>query len=35
MFQKKITQPEIERITNAMLANGLISEAHNTITYEF
>ena len=35
MFQKKITQPEIERIITAMLANGLISEAHNTITYEF
>ena len=35
MFQKKIHQQDIERIINAMLANGLISEAHNTITYEF
>jgi hypothetical protein len=35
MFQKKIHQQDIERIINVMLANGLISEAHNTITYEF
>jgi hypothetical protein len=35
MFQKKIHQQDIERIINAMLTNGLISEAHNTITYEF
>ena len=35
MFQKKIHQQDIEHIINAMLANGLISEAHNTITYEF
>jgi len=35
MFQKKIHQQEIDRLINALLANGLISEAHNTITYEF
>ena len=35
MFQKKIQQQEVDRIINVMLANGLISEAHNTITYEF
>ena len=35
MFQKKISQPEVESIINVMLANGLISETHNTITYEF
>jgi hypothetical protein len=35
MFQKKIHQQEIDRVISAMLANGLISEAHNTITYEF
>ena len=35
MFQKKIPQHEVDRIINVMLANGLISEAHNTITYEF
>jgi hypothetical protein len=35
MFQKKIPQPEVDRIISALLANGLISEAHNTITYEF
>ena len=35
MFQKKIHQPEIDRIITAMLNKGLISEAHNTITYEF
>ena len=35
MFQKKIHQQEVDRIINAMLAAKLISEAHNTITYEF
>jgi hypothetical protein len=35
MFQKKIHQQEVDRIINVMLANGLISESHNTITYEF
>lgn len=35
MFQKKISQPEVDRIINVMLTNGLISETHNTITYEF
>jgi hypothetical protein len=35
MFQKKIHQQEIDRIINAMLANGLISETQNAITYEF
>jgi hypothetical protein len=35
MFQKKIHQQEVDRIINVMLANGLISEANNAITYEF
>jgi hypothetical protein len=35
MFQKKIHQQEIDRIINAMLANGLISETQHAITYEF
>jgi len=35
MFQKKISQQEVDRLISAMLTNGLISEAHNTITYEF
>ena len=35
MFQKKISQQEIDRVIGAMLANGLISESNNTITYEF
>jgi hypothetical protein len=35
MFQKKISQQEVDRLISAMLDNGLISEAHNTITYEF
>ena len=35
MFQKKIQQQEIDRLIGSMLAKGLISEAHNTITYEF
>ena len=35
MFQKKIHQQEVDHLISAMLANGLISEAHNTITYEF
>jgi len=35
MFQKRIHQQEVDRLINAMLAKGLISEAHNAITYEF
>jgi hypothetical protein len=35
MFQKKIQQQEVDHLISTMLANGLISEAHNTITYEF
>jgi len=35
MFQKKLDKEEVERIITAMLDKGLISEAHNTITYEF
>jgi hypothetical protein len=35
MFQKKIHQQEVDRLINDMLANGLISESSNTITYEF
>jgi hypothetical protein len=35
MFQKKTSQPEVDRIIDAMFAAKLISEAHNIITYEF
>jgi hypothetical protein len=35
MFQKKISQHEVDRIIDVLLANKMISEAHNTITYEF
>ncbi len=35
MFQKKTSQQEVDRIIDAMFAARLISEAHNTITYEF
>ena len=35
MFQKKIHQQEVDHLISAMLANGLISESSNTITYEF
>jgi len=35
MFQKKTSQPEVDRIIDAMFTAKLISEAHNTITYEF
>jgi hypothetical protein len=35
MFQKKTSQQEVNRIIDALFAAGLISEAHNTITYEF
>jgi len=35
MFQKKISQQEVDRLISAMLYDGLISETNNTITYEF
>jgi hypothetical protein len=35
MFQKKITKLEVERIIATLLAKRLISEANNTISYEF
>ena len=35
MFQKKIHQQEVDHLIDAMLANGLISESSNAITYEF
>jgi len=35
MFQKKIHQQEVDHLISAMLANGLISESSNAITYEF
>ena len=35
MFQKKTSQHEVDRIIDAMFAAKLITEAHNTITYEF
>jgi hypothetical protein len=35
MFQKKTSQQEVDRIIDAMFAAKLITETHNTITYEF
>jgi hypothetical protein len=35
IFQKKITQKDIDRIIDLLFANKLISETNNTITYEF
>jgi len=35
MFQKQISQPDIDRIIGVMLTNKMISEHNNTITYEF
>ena len=35
MFQKNISQAEIDRIIDILFANKMISETNNTITYEF
>lgn len=35
MFQKQITQAEVDRIIDILFANKLISESNNTITYDF
>ena len=35
IFQKKLAQPEIDRIIDILFANKMISEANNAITYEF
>jgi hypothetical protein len=35
MFQKKIAQPEVDRIIDLLFANKLISESNNTISYDF
>lgn len=35
IFQKKLSQPEIDRIIDILFANKMISEANNAITYEF
>lgn len=35
MFQKQISQPDIDGIIAVLLANKMISETNNTITYEF
>jgi hypothetical protein len=35
MFQKKITQKEIEQIIDLLFVNKLISETNNKVTYEF
>ncbi|MES2205529.1 MAG: PIN domain-containing protein [Pseudomonadota bacterium] len=35
MFQKNITQSEIDRIIDILFANKMLSESNNTITYEF
>jgi hypothetical protein len=35
MFQKKISQPDVDRIIDILFANKMISEKNNIITYEF
>lgn len=35
IFQKKLAQPEIDRIIDILFANKMISETNNAITYEF
>ncbi len=35
MFQKKITQEEVDRVIDLLFANKLISETNNTISYDF
>ena len=35
MFQKNISQTDIDRIIDILFANKMISESNNTITYEF
>ena len=35
MFQKKLPQPDVDRIIDILFANKLISETNNIISYEF
>ncbi len=35
MFQKKLSRQDIDRVIDTLLAQGLISNAHGIITYEF
>jgi PIN domain len=35
IFQKKLPQAEVDRLIDILLANKMISEPHDTITYEF
>jgi len=35
MFQKKLTQKEVDRLIDVLLSNKMILETDNTITYEF
>ena len=35
MFQKNISQGDVDRIIDILFANKMISESNNTITYEF
>lgn len=35
MFQKNISQSDIDRIIDILFANKLISESNNTISYAF
>ena len=35
MFQKNISQPEIDRIIDFLFANGMVSETNGALTYEF
>lgn len=35
MFQKKISQPDVDRIIDILFANKMISENNNVITYAF
>lgn len=35
IFQKKLPQPEIEKIIDTMFANKMISESNNSLSYQF
>ena len=35
MFQKKISQPDIDRVIDLLFANKMISESNTTISYQF
>ena len=35
MFQKKISQPDIDRVIDLLFANKMISESNTTLSYQF